>query len=479
MQRLFLLLTILFTSTLLKAAAPEMTERVKYKGNTTYIYRVYLRDKQGTPYSVDRPSRYLSRRSVERRRRQHLTADSTDLPITPSYIQQLQRKGANIIGQSRWQNTLLVSVSDTSEMTKYNQLPFVRSCKIVWQAPDSITPTLHRTKHQEQFEEYHKTPETFYGRSYDQISVLQGHRLHDIGMLGEGMMIAVIDGGFMNADRIPAFLRADIKGTRDFVYPPSPSMFAETDHGTKVLSALAVSVPNYYIGTAPRASYWLLRSEDQQTEQEIEEDYWTMAAEFADSVGCDLINSSLGYNEFDHRSMSYKLWQLDGRTAFVSRSASLLAQKGIILVNSAGNSGMGPWKKIGVPADADHTLTVGAVTADEPHHIAPFSSVGPTQDGRIKPDVVAIGAPVFLINGRGAIMQDMGTSFSTPLVCGLTACLWQALPHLTAEEIMQLIRETSNNYDHPDNVYGYGIPHFWRAYMIGRLKNDERKKEQK
>ena len=165
--------------------------------------------------------------------------------------------------------------------------------------------------------------------------------------------------------------------------------------------------------------------------------------------------------------MSYRQWQLDGRTAFVSRSASLLARKGILLVNSAGNSGMGTWKKIGVPSDADHILTVGAVLNDEPHKIAPFSSVGPTQDQRIKPDIVAIGAPARLVNGRGVIMDDMGTSFSTPVVCGLMACLWQALRNKTAEEVIELIRQSGNNSEHPDNIYGYGMPNFWRAYQIG------------
>ena len=312
-----------------------------------------------------------------------------------------------------------------------------------------------------------------YGQASRQITTLKGQRLHDIGMLGQGMMIAVIDGGFKNVDKIPAFHRVDIRGTQDFVTPRSPSVFAETDHGTKVLSAMAMNTPYYYIGTAPRASYWLLRSEDQQTEQEVEEDYWTMAAEFADSVGCDLVNSSLGYNEYDHRYQSYHQWELDGRTSFASRSASMMARKGILLVSSAGNSGMGTWKKIGVPADAEHILTVGAMLADEPHKIAPFSSVGPTQDGRVKPDVVAIGAPARLVNGRGVIMDDMGTSFSAPIVCGLAACLWQALRKCTAEEVIDLIRQCSSNSEHPDNIYGFGVPNFWRAYMVGKMKSEE------
>ena len=164
--------------------------------------------------------------------------------------------------------------------------------------------------------------------------------------------------------------------------------------------------------------------------------------------------------------MSHRLWELDGHSTFISQTASMLADKGIVLVNSAGNSGMGPWKKITVPADADNILTVGAITADEPRHIAPFSSVGPAQDLRIKPDVVAIGAPAWIVNGRGVLSQDMGTSFAAPIVCGLAACLWQALPQLTATELMRMIRQAGNNTEHPDNIYGYGLPDLWRAYQL-------------
>lgn len=470
MQRLLLLLTVLLP-TLLLHATPDVAERIKYKDGPAYIYRIYLSNKKGTPYSLERPSRYLSRRSVERRKRQALPLDSTDLPVNPAYTQQLERLGATIVGKSRWQNTVLVRVNDSSVVSRYRQLPFVHSCRLVWQSPDSITPTAQRTRYQDSFDDYHYTEGLPYGKSDEQIRVLHGQQLHQMGMHGEGMMIAVLDGGFKNVDRIPVFERVDIRGTRDFVCPASPNIYAETDHGTKVLSAIAIEAPYYYIGSAPQASFWLLRSEDQQTEQEVEEDYWTMAAEFADSVGCDLINSSLGYNEYDYRYQTHSLWHLDGKTAFVSKTASMLASKGIVLVNSAGNSGMGPWKKIGVPADADRILTVGAITAEEPRHIAPFSSVGPSQDGRVKPDVVAIGAPAFLVNGRGALMQDMGTSFSTPIVCGLVACLWQALPHLKAEEILELIRLTASNNEHPDNIYGYGVPDFWNAYLMGKTEN--------
>ena len=470
----------------------ESGSRVRYKHGPAYIYRVTLTDKQGTTGSLEHPTRFLSRRSVERRNRQGLPLDSTDLPVSARYVRLIERGDITVIGQSRWQNTLLVRVTDSTLIHRVAQLPCVKDTRLVWLAPDSITPTAVRGKYHDQFEDRHRDASDIYGQAARQTDVLQGRRLHDLGLRGEAMMIAVIDGGFKNVDRIPAFQRVDIRGCRDFVYNPeapasaaftttpgasaagSSTIFAETDHGTKVLSAMALNVPYFYVGTAPKASYWLLRSEDLQSEQEVEEDYWTMAAEFADSVGCDLVNSSLGYNEYDHPFMSYRQWQLDGRTAFVSRSAAMMARKGIILINSAGNSGMGTWKKIGVPADADHILTVGAILADDDttpaasaagYKVAPFSSVGPSQDGRVKPDVIAIGAPARLVNGRGVIMDDMGTSFSAPIVCGFAACLWQALRNKTAEEVIDLIRQSASNYAHPDNIYGYGVPDFWQAYL--------------
>jgi subtilisin family serine protease len=197
-----------------------------------------------------------------------------------------------------------------------------------------------------------------------------------------------------------------------------------------------------------------------------------MAAEFADSAGVDIINSSLGYNEYDAPHPSIRLNDLDGETSLISHTASLLAAKGIILVNSAGNTGMSPWKKICVPADAHDILTVGALSPQGRN--ASFSAVGPTQDGRIKPDVMAIGSPATLISGRGSIVRDMGTSFSTPIVCGLVACLWQSLPNKSAFDIINLVRRTADNYKEPNNVYGYGKPNFWRAYMIGHADKEQR-----
>ena len=470
MQRL-LTLIILTGCTLFVLAAQQQdgTRRTRYKDGPAYIYRISLTDKDGTPYSLDRPTRFLSHRAVERRKRQGLSVDSTDLPVSPHYIQMVSKEGVSIVGKSRWQNTLLVRMKDSTLISSIRQLPCVKDCKLVWLSPDSITPDT-RINYHETFEPHDSIANEIYGTAADQIYNLKGDQLHKAGFQGKGMMIAVIDGGFKNADVIPELKKIDIRGWRDFVSPDDPQLFADTDHGTKVLSTMGTYRPHIFIGTAPKASYWLLRSEDQQTEQEVEEDYWTMAAEFADSAGVDIISSSLGYNEYDNHLGDYRLRDLDGKTALISRTASMLADKGIILINSAGNLGMGPWKKITFPADAQDILTVGAVNNDRKN--APFCGVGPTQDGRVKPDVTALGSPASLISGRGTIIRDMGTSFSTPIVAGLVACLWQALPDKTALEIINLVRQTSSQYQYPDNVYGYGIPNFWRAYMIGKVNNE-------
>ena len=226
---------------------------------------------------------------------------------------------------------------------------------------------------------------------------------------------------------------------------------------------MGLNEPNVFVGTAPEASFWLLRSEDGRTEQEVEEDYWVMAAEFADSVGVDVINTSLGYNNFDDHVTSHVYRDLDGKTTFISRAASMLADKGVVLVCSAGNSGDDVWKLITPPADADNVITVGALNRQLVN--ANFSSLGPSYDGRIKPDIMAIGNPSYLMYGEGEIIRANGTSFSSPTACGMVACLWQALPHLTARELIDVVRRSGDNSQHPDNVYGYGLPNFWHAYI--------------
>ena len=490
---------------LLSSTAAEAASKVKYPGGKFYIWRYTLADKQGSTYSLEHPGRWLSHKSIERRRRQNLPLDSTDLPVSEKYLREMERYATHgdrsreshegrpvsrrtqthFLGTSRWNNTVLIRSNDTTLLCGLAELEFVREARQVWVSPDSIDRSTPKVKVHDKWNPWDSIRGEHYGNGRDQIEMLQGHRLHNIGFKGRGMTIAVLDGGFQNCDQIPAIQRATILGARDFVCPEEPwksapveyiavsqqspaRVFRETDHGTKVLSAMAANEPQILVGTAPEARYWLLRCEDQQTEQPVEEDYWTMAAEFADSAGVDIISSSLGYNEYDGHRGDYRLRDLDGKTALISRTASLLARKGIILINSAGNLGMGPWKKITFPADAEDILTVGAVNNERKN--APFCGVGPTQDGRVKPDVLALGSPASLISGRGTLIRDMGTSFSTPIVAGLVACLWQSLPNKTALEIIHLVRQTSSQYQEPDNIYGYGIPNFWRAYMIGKAE---------
>lgn len=462
----------------------EAASKIKYPGGKFYIWRYTLCDKQGSDYSLEHPGRWLSHKSIERRRRQGLSLDSTDLPVSRQYLKNIE-KTANgfihqekrssmewtIIGTSRWQNTVLVRSNDSTLLSHLATLDCIKTSCQVWESPDSIERGLPKIKVSDKWFPWDSIRGEYYGNGRDQIEMLNGHRLHNIGHKGSGMTIAVLDGGFQNCDLIPIFQKANILGVKDFVYPNSTHFYRETDHGTKVLSAMAANEPQILVGTSPEARYWLLRCEDQQTEQPVEEDYWTMAAEFADSAGVDIISSSLGYNEYDNHLGDYRLRDLDGKTALISRTASMLAGKGIILINSAGNLGMGPWKKITFPADAQDILTVGAVNNDRKN--APFCGVGPTQDGRVKPDVTALGSPASLISGRGSVIRDMGTSFSTPIVAGLVACLWQALPNKTALEIINLVRQTSSQSQEPDNIYGYGIPNFWRAYMIGKVSGEK------
>lgn len=427
----------------------------------TYKYRINLRDKAETTYSLNDPQAYLSERALKRRMKQALPIDSTDLPVCQSYIIAITDKGAELVTQSKWNNTVVVQLSDTSLIDKITTLPFVIAARKVWTAPDSI-PARNPERKKEVTNKV-KKGDNYYGDAYRQISVHHGDSLHAAGFRGEGMQIAVIDAGFYNADEISVFKKMNLLGTRDFVNPHS-DIYAENYHGMKVLSCIAANKPHVLVGTAPEASYWLLRSEDNDTEQPVEEDYWAAALEFADSVGVDVVNTSLGYYEFDDKTMNYRYQDLDGHYSLMSNSASMAADKGLVLVCSAGNSGRGVWKKITPPADAENILTVGAVNRDLIN--ADFSSVGNTTDGRIKPDVMAVGVSSAVTGNDGTISHANGTSFASPTFCGLVACFWQAAPWLTAKQVIKAVQNAGDRKNNPDNIFGYGVPDIWKAYQL-------------
>ena len=429
----------------------------------TYKYRINLRDKAETAYSVGSPQAYLSERALERRERQGLKVDETDLPVCRTYIDAIIGKGASVVTKSKWNNTVVVEVVDTALIEQIARLPFVTKTKKVWTSPDSI-PARNPERRKEVTNKFSKT-DNYYGQAYRQIAVHRGDSLHAAGFKGEGMQIAVIDAGFYNADEMKFFKKMHLLGIRDFVNPQS-DIYAENYHGMKVLSCLAANQPDVLVGTAPEASYWLLRSEDDDTEQPVEEDYWAAALEFADSVGVDVVSSSLGYFSFDVEALNYHQDQLDGRTSLISRAAKMASSKGILLFSSAGNEGGGSWGKITFPADAPDILTVGAITDRKKK--SNFSSVGFTADYRVKPDVVALGTGCCVIDPTGNIRYANGTSFATPILAGLGVCLWQAFPSLTNKDIISLLQRFGSKFEQPDAELGYGIPDVYKAYKQER-----------
>ena len=425
-----------------------------------YKYRVNLKDKSGTEYSIDRPQAFLSERAIERRNRQQLPIVETDLPVSQQYLKELLGTGAKLVTTSKWNNTVVLEVSDTTLMDKVKEMSFVTGVKKVWTQPDSIPPR-NKSRKKEVTNEV-KEAGHHYGKAFRQINIHGGDSLHAAGFTGKGMHVAVIDAGFYNADRIKFFKNMDLLGTRDFVNPNS-DIYEENSHGMKVLSCMAANIKDVFVGTAPDASYWLLRSEDQDTEQPIEEDYWAAAIEFADSVGIDVVNTSLGYHAFDEGYPAYRYRDLDGHYSLMSHSASLAADKGIVVVCSAGNSGRGAWKKVTPPGDSENVLTIGALTKDLLN--AEFSSIGDTSDGRIKPDVMAIGVNSVVSGNDGRVSKANGTSFASPTMCGIVACFWQACPWLTAKEVIKAVQQAGDRVDFPDNIYGYGVPNLWKAYQ--------------
>lgn len=459
-----LILILLMTLMVMPASA----KKKKFPGGKQYVFRINLVDKKGTPYSINKPEEFLSPKAIERRKKQRCKIDQTDLPLSPVYLQTIEKECGKIVSKSKWNNSVLVVTKDPAEKALWRQkMDFIKDVIRVWETPDSVNYPDERDLNELHFSDPDTIGNSPYGLAKGQIDMLGGIKLHEAGFKGDGKSIAVIDAGFQNADILPILKNSKVRLARNFCWPDTEDIYAESSHGMSVLSCMATNVPYTYIGTAPEASYILLRSEYAEAEISAEEDFWCAAAEFADSIGVDIICSSLGYTEFDKGSLvNYAYKDLNGKTAQISKAASMLAQKGMIGVVSAGNSGSKVWKKINFLADGQNILAVGAV--DNKGKLATFSSVGNSADGRIKPDVVAQGYRTQCLTPRNMFSALNGTSFSAPVLCGMVACLWQALPNKTAYEIMDIIRKSGDRADFPDNIYGYGLPDFWKAYNANK-----------
>lgn len=432
-------------------------------------YFVLFKDKANSPYSVSRPKEFLSDRSIKRRANQKIAITERDLPPNPSYLAEITKTGAKVLYKSRWINGALIQ-TDAATLTKILNLSFVKGLEgkgDIRNTRQSVENQISKTK-----DKFGNEGILDNGLSQTQLAMLGADKMHTKGYRGEGMLIGVLDSGFLNANRLSFFndLFTDkrVVGTWDFVNN-EVNVYNDHNHGTNVLSCMAAFENGRIVGTAYKASYLLLTTEDVATETKREEANWLFGAEMADSVGVDVINTSLGYTEFDNPAQNYRYTDMNGDRALATRAADWAAQAGILVVASAGNEGSGSWKYIGTPADADSIIAVGAVTATQ--NIASFSSFGPSADGRVKPELSAQGAGTVIGNTNGTIGTSNGTSFSSPLLAGFAASFWQAFPSLTNMQVREYLIRSASQYTNPDNRVGFGIPNFDKAYELAELES--------
>ncbi len=433
------------------------------KAQTGNRHWIEFTDKNNSPFSLSNPSAYLSARAIQRRVRQNIAIDSSDLPVNPHYIDSIFSKGATVRNRSKWMNGVTVEAS-LAQLAQIQALPFVKRSspngRIVVPVSQKMQATPWLPSARTAF-----TPAQ-YGNSYNQIALHKGDVLHNAGFRGEGMLIAIFDAGFTNVNTLACFdslrLQGKIKDAWDFVDMDN-DVYGFDSHGTYVLGCMAGWIPGSLIGTAPKADYMLYRTENNVggSEYIIEEDNWVAGAERADSAGADVFNTSLSYTTFDDPTMNHSYADMDGNTTRITQGADKAASKGIMVVVSAGNYGGGAWQYIGAPADGDSVLAVGAIDANGVK--VGFSSIGPTSDGRIKPNVMAQGGSAVSCGLQNGITTVSGTSFSGPIMAGLVACLWQAYPEITNMQLLQTVQNASSMSNNPNNLMGYGIPDFQAA----------------
>jgi serine protease AprX len=446
-------------------------------------YLIVLTDKANSTFSVKQPASFLSSKAIARRVRYGIPIDGSDLPVHQAYVDSLRNAGdITIISASKWLNQVMIYTTDTAALRKISGFSFVKNAgalnarKALVIADQVSNKTMEQVTTQLVNNTAKVVENVFnYGQSYNQVHIHNGEYLHNKGFTGKGITIAVLDGGFLNYQTIKAFdsvrLNNQILGTWDFV-ANNAEVNEDHPHGMNCFSIMAANEPGKLVGTAPKASYFLYRTEDVFSETPIEEHNWVVAAEKADSAGADMISSSLGYYEFDDPSQSHTYADMNGDKTVVTRGADLAAQKGMIVCNSAGNSGNSSWRYIIAPSDGDSVLAVGAINKDSIP--GSFSSYGPSADGRIKPDVASVGVGTWVINSSGALASGNGTSFSNPNIAGLIACLWQAFPEFSNMEILDAVKRSSHKYANPDTRMGYGIPDMQKAYDMLLLKRQER-----
>lgn len=424
-------------------------------------YWVYLTDKQHSEYSLDRPHEFLSTRSIEKRKRFNIPMSYSDLPVSEFYIGQIKETGVKIITASSWLNAISIQSSDPEILASILSLNCV----------SKIEP-VRKMKRQTEMPmlsiENLKTTETnYYGLAGNQFGMIEGPFLHENGYTGNDMVIAVFDAGFIGVDTGVGFSsvweKEQILGYWNFP-DDNDSVFISSYHGANVFSIMAADVPGVYVGAAPDAKYYLFRTEIVDSEYVAEEHFWLAGAEQADFLGVDIINSSLSYTTFDNPDESHTYSDLDGNTTVITKAADMAASKGILVCTAAGNYGSDSWHYIGAPADGDSVFAIGSVDGDRQY--SSFSSVGPTADGRIKPDIATQGGNAAVLSSEGYVSIGSGTSYASPLAAGASAILWQAHPDKTNMEIMQALKQSASIAKTPNNKLGWGIPNLFLADLF-------------
>lgn len=433
---------------------------------------IQFKNKANTPNSFNTPTQYLSQRAIDRRTRYGIAIDSTDLPVTPRYLDSLRAAGAvTILNVSRWLNQVSIQTTDAAALQKINSFPFVENVRPIAARVGNGSGRRSTGKEEALKEEarFNSTADFFnYGASYNQIHIHNGEFLHNIGLRGQNMIISMFDAGFRSYTSLRSFdsvnANGQVLGTWDFVSRET-SVVEDDAHGMQCFSVIAANIPGQFVGAAPKASFYLFRSEDPFSEYPIEEHNWVCAAERADSAGSDLISSSLGYSDgMSNPSFNHTYAEMNGNTTIAARGADLAAKKGLLVANSAGNDGGGSFNYIATPADGDSVMAVGAVTVNGVP--AGFSSYGPSFDGQVKPDVASVGVATVVQTTGNTVGASNGTSFSCPNMAGLAACLWQGFKEFNNIRILDALRQAGSKASAPDDRVGYGIPDVRKATMM-------------
>jgi serine protease AprX len=439
-------------------------------------YIIKLKDKAGTPFTLSNPGQFLSQRAIARRTRHNIAIDSADLPVIKRYVDSIRLAGAvTILNTSKWLNQVCFQTSDAAAIAKINGFPFVTGSVLAIGARNAQQNAVNKALDVSGI--YSPTSpltpqganEVFnYGQSFGQVNLHNGQFLHRRGFTGAGMQMAVTDAGFFRYLSLPTFDSArnngQVLGTWDFV-TNTTSVDEDHPHGMQCLSTILANIPGVFVGTAPKTSVYLFRTEDAATEYPVEEQNWAAGAEMADSLGVDLMSVSLGYTLFDNSVYNHTYADMNGNTTIISRAADMAAKKGMLVVVAAGNEGNGSWRFISAPADADSVLTVGAVNTNR--QVAGFSSYGPTSDGQVKPDVAAVGQGAIVANTfNGQPSGGNGTSFACPNMAGIATCLWQAFPEVNNMSIIDALRKSADKADAPDTRTGFGIPDAKKATVL-------------